>query len=72
MRIVICDRCRKEIRDGKNIGRISATLWTDRGIQIAPNPYEKWELCEACMEEIGKAVVGTAIMPDWREPENVL
>lgn len=72
MKITICDRCRKEIRNGGNIGHISATLWTDKGIPVVPNPYEKWELCEACMKEIGKAVLGENITPDWREPEDVL
>lgn len=59
MRITICDRCREEIQGGKHIGHISATMWTDRGIPIAPNPYEKWELCEDCMKKIALLIDGT-------------
>ena len=57
MRVIICDRCRKEIRGEEKIGRISAMLWTKKGIQIARNPYEEWELCEACMKEIEKVII---------------
>lgn len=28
-----------------------------KGIQITRNPYEKWELCEACMKEIEKVII---------------
>lgn len=57
MRVIICDRCRKEIRGEEKIGCISAMLWTKKGILIAPNPYEEWELCEACMKEIEKVII---------------
>lgn len=59
MRVIVCDRCRKEIRGEEKIGRISATLWTKKGIPIASNPYEKWDLCEDCMKKIALLIDGT-------------
>lgn len=59
MRIAICDRCGKKIYGGKHIGHISATMWTDGGIPIASNPYEKWDLCEDCMKKIALLIDGT-------------
>lgn len=48
MRIVVCDRCRREIPDEARIGYI-AVKWKDSG---QPNPYDDYDFCESCMREI--------------------
>lgn len=48
MRIVVCDRCRREIPAGERIGYIAVT-WRGTG---QTNPYEDYDLCETCMREI--------------------
>lgn len=48
MRIVVCDRCRREIPAEARIGYI-AVKWKDSG---QPNPYDDYDFCESCMREI--------------------
>ena len=60
MRVIICDRCGEKIPDGTKIGYVSAN-WREgyEGNLIMPNPYEKWDLCEDCMEKIALLIDGT-------------
>lgn len=73
MKVFVCDRCRKEIPDGKKIGYIAAR-WREKhgGVLIGKNPYELWDLCESCMEKIVLLIDGTIdveLEPPTLEPE---
>lgn len=60
MRVIICDRCRKEIPDGTKIGYVAAYWRQTHARDLAqPNPYEKWDLCEDCMKKIALLIDGT-------------
>ena len=61
---ILCDRCGKEITDGK-VGYI-ATNWRcmKDGSLLQDNPHEEKHFCESCMEEIEGFVI--------KPPENVI
>lgn len=52
MRMIICDRCRKEIDKDMGIGSICAQVSGVKGTVIKMNPYSKWDLCPSCMADI--------------------
>lgn len=59
MRIVKCDRCGKTFpADSDNSGYIKMGWRSIRGadLYIDPNPYEDFDFCEECMEEIRACV----------------
>ena len=58
MRIIICDRCKKELpKDIDNAGYVSLGLRDVRtGESSEIKEFENWDLCESCMDAILDAV----------------
>lgn len=65
MRIVVCDRCRREIPDEARIGYI-AVKWKDSG---QPNPYDDYDFCESCMREIVTLIDANPCAKPEEDPE---
>lgn len=59
MRQIVCDRCGKEIPGSQTtIGYVAVhrkEIKTGSFI-MAANPYEKWDICDECMEKIQKFI----------------
>lgn len=72
-RIVKCDRCGVIFpKDSDNSGYIKMGWRSIRGadLYIDPNPYEDFDFCESCMEEIRACVERVPkIEPKKAEPE---
>ena len=58
MRVIICDRCKKELpKDIDNAGYVSLGLRDVRtGESSEIKEFENWDLCESCMDAILDAV----------------
>ena len=58
MRVIICDRCKKELpKDIDNAGYVSLGLRDVRtGESSEIKAFENWDLCESCMDAILDAV----------------
>ena len=58
MRLIICDRCKKELpKDIDNAGYVSLGLRDVRtGESSEIKEFENWDLCESCMDAILDAV----------------
>lgn len=54
MRVIICDRCKKELpKDIDNAGYVSLGLRDVRtGESSEIKEFENWDLCESCMDAI--------------------
>ena len=66
MRVIRCDRCGKDIQIAgeKSVGFVSI-LWRDlkNDDLTGTNPYDHWDVCPECMEEIQAVIEKRAEAP---------
>ena len=69
---VICDRCGRIIRDSEKIGYVGVNWREEGGGNLTKeNPYQDWDICEICMEEIVDVIDkrGVSAPEEWQRTE---
>ena len=71
--VVVCDRCGKEIPEGKKIGYVAVFQRTEpMGDFVGNNEFSDMDFCEECLCEITKFVAVKTEMPEMAKKEKLI